>query len=228
MKDNINDRRVRRTKKLLTKSLTTLMREKKINKITVTELTELADVNRSTFYLYYKDIYDMVEKIENEMFDDFSIELNKLYLSETKKESTLSFFIFVFDFIRENADICKILLGEDGDYNFLNKFKEAILKYQPPIMYKMGDDMGRYFMPFAISGCIGAIQQWLEDDLKISSMDMSLFLMDLITGGIKSIDEEFILRDQKKGKNYNIQKSMKCSQGKGSSLYSISWILLNN
>ncbi len=195
MKDNMNDRRVRRTKKLLTKSLTTLMREKKINKITVTELTELADVNRSTFYLYYKDIYDMIEKIENEMFDDFSIELDKLYLSEVKKESTLSFFIFVFDFIRENADICKILLGEDGDYNFLNKFKEAILKCQPPIMYKLGDDRGRYFMPFAISGCIGAIQQWLEDDMKITSVDMSVFLMSLISGGIKSIDEEFDLKE---------------------------------
>lgn len=190
MKDNNNDRRVRRTKKLLTKSLTILMKEKKINKITVTELTELADVNRSTFYLYYKDIYDMIEKIENELFEDFSIELDKLYLSEPKKENTLSFLVFVFEFIRENSDICKILLGEDGDYNFLNKFKEAILKYQPPFMYKLGGAMERYFMPFAISGCIGAIQQWLEDDMKISSMEMSGFLMELISSGIKSVGEE--------------------------------------
>lgn len=191
MKDNSKDRRVRRTRKLLTKSLTTLMKEKKINKITVTELTELADVNRSTFYLYYKDIYDMIEKIETEMFEDFSIELTKLYLSESKKESTLLFFIFVFDFIRENSDICKILLGEDGDYNFLNKFKEAILKYQPPIMYSLGNTMERYFMPFAISGCIGAIQQWLEDDMIVSSMEMSTSLMSLISSGVKSFGVEF-------------------------------------
>ncbi len=38
-------------------------------------------------------------------------------------ENLLSFFVFVFEFIRENAEICKILLGQDGDYTFLNKFK---------------------------------------------------------------------------------------------------------
>lgn len=45
------DRRVRRTKKLLTQALTELMQHKQIKDITVTELTELADMNRGTFYL---------------------------------------------------------------------------------------------------------------------------------------------------------------------------------
>jgi AcrR family transcriptional regulator len=190
MKDNNNDRRVRRTKRLLTKSLTTLMKEKKINKITVSELTELADVNRSTFYLYYKDIYDMVEKIETEMFEDFTTELKKLYLSDSRRDNTLSFFVYVFEFIKENADMCKILLGQDGDYNFLNKFKQAIMECQPPIMHSLGEPEGRYFMPFVISGCIGAIQQWLEDDMKISSTEMSQFLMDLITDGFKPMEAQ--------------------------------------
>ena len=60
------DRRVRRTKKLLTQALTELLQKKQINEITVKELTDLADMNRGTFYLYYKDIFDMLEKIENE------------------------------------------------------------------------------------------------------------------------------------------------------------------
>ena len=57
------DRRVRRTKKLLTQALTQLLQEKQINEITVKELTDLADMNRGTFYLYYKDIFDMLEKL---------------------------------------------------------------------------------------------------------------------------------------------------------------------
>ena len=56
------DRRVRRTKKLLTQALTELLQEKQVNEITVKELTDLADMNRGTFYLYYKDIFDMLEK----------------------------------------------------------------------------------------------------------------------------------------------------------------------
>ena len=46
------DRRVRRTKKLLTQALTELMQQKQVKEITVTELTDLADMNRGTFYLY--------------------------------------------------------------------------------------------------------------------------------------------------------------------------------
>ena len=63
------DRRVRRTKKLLTQALTQLLQEKQISEITVRELTDLADMNRGTFYLYYRDIFDMLEKIEDSMFE---------------------------------------------------------------------------------------------------------------------------------------------------------------
>lgn len=185
MPDKNGDRRKRRTKKLLLHSLTTLMREKKMNKITVTELTELADVNRSTFYLYYQDIHDMIDQIETEMFEEFNAQLKKLYLAEPKKENTLSFFIFVFEFVRENSEICKILLGQDGDYTFLNKFKEAIMESQPPTMHMLDKTGSRYFMPFAVSGCIGAIQQWLQDDMETPPKDISEFIINLITEGIK-------------------------------------------
>ena len=56
------DRRVKRTKKQLEKSLIQLLETKPIQDITVRELTELADINRGTFYLYYRDIFDMVSK----------------------------------------------------------------------------------------------------------------------------------------------------------------------
>ena len=52
------DRRVRRTRKILTQALTELLQQKQVNEITVKELTDLADMNRGTFYLYYKDIFD--------------------------------------------------------------------------------------------------------------------------------------------------------------------------
>ena len=58
---NPKDRRVRKTKTQLENGLAGLLREKAINEITVTELTERVDINRSTFYLHYRDIYDMME-----------------------------------------------------------------------------------------------------------------------------------------------------------------------
>ena len=63
------DRRVRRTKKLLTHGLIQLMKEKQVQDITVRELADLVDVNRGTFYLYYRDIFDMLDSIEQELFN---------------------------------------------------------------------------------------------------------------------------------------------------------------
>ena len=61
MAEKAVDSRVRRTKRLLKQGLTELMAQKSIKKITVRELSELVDINRGTFYLHYKDIYDLVE-----------------------------------------------------------------------------------------------------------------------------------------------------------------------
>ena len=62
------DRRIKKTKKALRKSLFKLLEEKNISQITVTELALAADINRSTFYIYYDDVYDMMDKIQEEIY----------------------------------------------------------------------------------------------------------------------------------------------------------------
>ena len=65
-----SDRRIRRTKALLRHGLAQLMSEKSVNEVTVKELVDLVDINRSTFYLHYTDIYNMLESVEDELFDE--------------------------------------------------------------------------------------------------------------------------------------------------------------
>lgn len=65
------DRRVRKTKNQLRQGLARLMVKKSLKEITVKELTDLVDMNRGTFYLHYRDIYDMAEKIEDEIMVEF-------------------------------------------------------------------------------------------------------------------------------------------------------------
>lgn len=59
------DRRVKKTEKALAEALSKLLVDKKIQNITIRELTETADLHRSTFYTHYTDIYDLYEKLEN-------------------------------------------------------------------------------------------------------------------------------------------------------------------
>lgn len=177
------DRRIRRTKRLLLQGLTQLMAEKKINQINVTELTERADVNRSTFYLYYKDIFDMLAQVETEIFREFSATLEKYSRTAVTYDDSLAFFVYVFEFIKEHAELCKILLGPDGDYTFVEKFKKAIHEEQPP-MGNFNDKIDcRYAMPFIVSGCIGVVQQWLEENMATPPKEMAAFVLEMITKG---------------------------------------------
>lgn len=180
MQEKKIDRRVKKTKKILLSSLIELMNKKKINKITVKELTELADINRSTFYLYYDDIFDMVDKIESEIIDNFSIAFREFSIKEATHETTVSFFTYVFEFVKNNSSMCKILLGPDGEYSFIEKFKNAIKDSQPNINAKNQNLKHQFLMPFIVSGTIGTIQKWLEDDMKSSTKDMAEFIASMI------------------------------------------------
>lgn len=174
------DRRVRRTKKTLLQALTKLMNVKKVNNITIKELTDLADVNRSTFYLYYKDIFDMVEKVETELLNEFSEAYDKFSKEVENYDDLLSFLNYLFKFVQSNAEMCKILLGHDGNYTFIEKLKVIIKQYDIPLDDTTSELEANYVVPFVISGCIGVIQQWLEDDMKVPPKDMADVLVKML------------------------------------------------
>ena len=80
------DRRVRKTRKQLQDGFISLLLEKSIKDITVKELCDKVDLNRGTFYLHYKDIYDMADQLENELFDRLENVLSNHPSSQLKDE----------------------------------------------------------------------------------------------------------------------------------------------
>ena len=64
------DARVRYTKMIIKKSFISLLKERPINKITVKAICEMSEINRATFYKYYNDPFDLMEKIEEEMLEE--------------------------------------------------------------------------------------------------------------------------------------------------------------
>ena len=119
------DRRVKRTKKLLRQGLISLLMEKDINSITINELVNLVDINRGTFYLHYKDLYDLLHQIEDDLMSELTGILNEYNIDGMKDENKL-FFVDILKFIKENADLVLLLLSQNGDLAFLNKLKKAV------------------------------------------------------------------------------------------------------
>lgn len=187
-----NDRRIKRTKKALREALTTLMMKKNFKDITIKELTDLADVNRGTFYLHYLDIYDLLEKIEQEMFEQFRSVIDK-YSIEELTQNPYPLFIEIYQFISNNSDMCIVLLSENGDIAFLEKLKNIVRhKGLKDWMYirkdtKEADHTNyEYFYAFIVSGCIGLISSWLENNRRESPEEMAKLTMELLLSGIRS------------------------------------------
>ena len=124
------DRRVRKTKTQAGKWTCRAFEEKANHEITVTELTEQVDINRSTFYLHYRDIYDMMEKIENELIEKIEELIRTRPVSPSEKNS-FPFIEDIFVILAENKEICAALLGPNGDIAFLHRIEAILSKHRP-------------------------------------------------------------------------------------------------
>ena len=180
------DRRVRRTKKLLTQALTQLLQEKQINEITVKELTDLADMNRGTFYLYYKDMFDMLEKIEDGMFEALDAIIS-LHEHDDVSQQTKPILLDLFDFIEENQEMCRVLLSPHGDMNFLHRLNEVVrekcLKAWPEIRKEKGEADFDYHYSFVVFGCAGIIRAWVNRNCSESADKMAEMAYGMILRG---------------------------------------------
>lgn len=201
MPDNSNknpqkeDRRVKRTKKNLRDSLFALLEKKNINQITVTELTTLADVNRSTFYLYYNDIFDMMEKIQQEIYEVF-VETVVNYKNDFNDiEGIVGYLSRFLEFCKENYAVCRFITRNDCNNHLAEKIKLAVRCVIPDsAVFFPENDPRNYLTTFALSGMLATILEWMNNGMKIPVEDMSRFLSYTYFLGSKSQKESDIYK----------------------------------
>ena len=100
-----SDARVRYTQRVIKESFLTLLREKPVNKITVKEVCELAELNRATFYAHYSDCFALMESIELELLNAFE---QSLRLINGFDVSALISAIYAM--VEQHEDACRILI----------------------------------------------------------------------------------------------------------------------
>ena len=155
------DRRVRKTRALLLQGLVKMMENHDIQDISVKELTELVDINRGTFYLHYDDIYDMLHKVEDEMFREFN---------EIMEQEPLGF----FRFLDRHRDLARVMIGPHGDLTFVNRLKDQIKKRTLRFLESAQSDANyEYLCSFIITGCVGVVETWLKEVTPQSPEEMA-------------------------------------------------------
>ena len=161
------DRRVRKTRAQLRAGLARLMQKKNIKEITVKELVDEIDINRSTFYLHYTDIYQMLQSIEDELMEDILEAIKEHPLDPGMKGEGYSFAVQLFRILSANKDICAALMGPNGDMAFVEKIEKLVEDAVLPELFTMFpqkvNDI-KYAYAFCINGCVGMIKCWLTGD----------------------------------------------------------------
>lgn len=192
-KVNANDRRVKRTKKLLRDSLFTLLQEKSINEITVTELTEIADINRATFYFYYTDIMDMLDQIQNEAYELFE---DVLVGTEDHIDSMDDFAKYIENiliFCKENPTIARFVITREYNNNkVLKKIKKLLAKKVPVAKENYSqDDPRRFVLNFALNALTGTVVDWMDDGMIIPPPIMAEFIANMYISGSLHAKQKF-------------------------------------
>ncbi|HIZ07288.1 MAG TPA: TetR/AcrR family transcriptional regulator [Candidatus Eubacterium avistercoris] len=153
------------TKQALQKAFWELYKNKSIEKISIREITERAGYNRGTFYLYYKDVYDMLEQSENQL-------IRRIYdsglLPDGKNVSydTNQLIAWILNIYQENFEKFKILLGTHGDPRF-TKTLQGIMKKELACTLKTPEDINpaaaNYYIEFVVSGILAVIVKWFSE-----------------------------------------------------------------
>ncbi|MDK2966966.1 MULTISPECIES: TetR-like C-terminal domain-containing protein [Lacrimispora] len=184
------DRRIRKTQKLLKESLLELMEKKDFKNISVKDITELADLNRGTFYLHYADTYSLLQEMESEVLKDFQNMVND-YREAFIKASLMPVIIPIIQYIEENKKICKILFENSSSNDFVNRFHTLILKNGTAIIkeqYPNARDVTlNYFLEFITYGLTGVLKQWLNTDMPEPKEEVAEFVDKVIMGTAKKL-----------------------------------------
>lgn len=192
MQEKKVDRRVKYTKQALKDSLIEVLSVKPIERVTVKELCEMADVNRGTFYSHYSDQYDLHNELIYDLIDRALKVTGPLLEPNQGIHDQLETAVDVFKFVRANADLIRILLenfnifGSDRYDDMFNKMVHKF--YLDDIKRQVPDE--RYVdmvYQFVITANITMIKYWLNTGMKESEEEMAVLAMKLTVKGISGL-----------------------------------------
>lgn len=163
------------TKKNLQKAFWDLYENKRIEQISIKEITDLAGYNRGTFYLYYKDVYDILSQCEKSIWEDFCSPL-KLERSEIEAMPTDEIMQLITDTYAKQKRYMLILFSDHGDPAFHKMMKDDLkhffsvhlnfLNHYEPMIRE-------YLLEFYASGAISVLTKWFQNE---SDLELKQFV----------------------------------------------------
>ena len=172
------------TKFILSTAFWELFKKKPITKITVKNITDRAGFYRSTFYLYFTDVYDVLDQIEDNILHDWEIMIKEVW--EQGKQAMM--FEMVTTFFKQNGEYMCVLLSPKGDPSFQQKIK-SIMRPKMFSHFKLSEKnaKGSMIFEFLISAMLAFCAEWYRNSKYVSAEDAVALLQSLSSESIASV-----------------------------------------
>ena len=192
MEKKPDGRRVRMTKMLLKNALIDIMKIKSIHLISIKEICEEADVNRSTFYRHYNTQYDLYDEI----IEDIANDIGAIYSDDF---TTVEFLTKVLEYIESKRDTFLVILSDNGKVSL----GEAFVLFTGRFMdHNNTSELVNYVMGFIAAGFTSTVWTWLNKENRRPASDVARMLHNLMMHGIGRVTRlSGFIKEMKKTEN---------------------------
>ena len=159
-----NNQRTRLSKMLFKNALMDLLKEKgSINKVSVRDLCDRAELNRSTFYAHYQEPNDLLIEIETELLDATEEHLKKI--GAENEIGAHKYILSFLQYIRQNDKPFRALLIDSTDPEFRSRFmQQTIIQFVENLRIVLPKELEQYIFSYILNGSTGIIIQWIRSD----------------------------------------------------------------
>jgi len=171
------------TKQNLIDAFWSLYCEKRIEKITVKEITQKAGYNRGTFYEYFTDIYDVLNQIEESLIPTLD-ELPPITMADKNIGMPIDIFMKLYE---QNSKYYSVLLGDNGDPAFASKLKNStkpILKQVFSGKHGLNPIELDFILEYVLSAMIGIMSYWFRQSKAVTAEELIALIHDLMENGV--------------------------------------------
>ena len=166
-----NDSKYFYTSYLMNQALLALLEQKDIEFITVTEVTKKAGVNRTTFYLHYDNIYELLEETIENLSKEFISSFDVQIPFEIKSRDdafliTAKYLIPYLDFCKRNKRVLKLVQQKPQLFQKKSTYQKMYDRiFYPAISQFVREESQKlYMLEYFTQGVVGIIHKWIEMD----------------------------------------------------------------
>ncbi len=196
------DRRVRKSKRAIKQAFIELLTENNLDRITIQQISDLADVNRGTFYLNYEDKYALLDEMENEQIEEIKgfVDIRKMDLSTKTSDRFIEDFANkviknVITHIEHNIEFYQVILNLERKSQIEEQLADIVRSNIKHLIGNKDNVFGipeNYYLSYVVGSMMSMIKYWVSDENRVSVEELVNYVSTIASTGPLSIMKRMV------------------------------------